>query len=576
MRLNIRKINNYSYYSIIKDYTNLKGKRTTRIFEKLGNQQQVEERFGKTDTINEIKKYISKLNNIDKEEIIKKEFNPNKKISPGVKREFNVGYLFLKNLYNELNIDNICENIQDKYQFHFDLNEILSYLVYARIIYPSSKLETFRQCQNFIEQPNFKLHDEYRALSYIADNMDYIQENLFNNSKKIINRNSRIIYYDCTNYFFEINDEDDIRKYGINKQHQPKPQVGMGLFMDGDGLPLSCNIYPGNMNEQKTLIPEENKIVNNFKLDDTKIILCTDAGLASDEIKKFNIKDNRGFVITQSLKKLKESYKEQVFDKKGWRIPNDLRNVYDLETIEKDEVLREKYYETLFYKIIETETKSVKQDLIVTFCFKYFDYNRNIRNNQIERAKKSIETNQVTRKGKNQNDYRRFINSLNSTDNGEVAENITYSINQDVIDEEEKYDGYYALTTNLIDNINEILKIVKGRWEIEESFRIMKSDFLARPVNLSREDRIKAHFMTCFISLFIYRLLEKKLNYKYTTSQILETLRNMKVLESKGDGYIPEYTRTDLTDDLHELFGFRTDYELNTYKDFKKIFSLIK
>lgn len=338
MRLNIRKINNYSYYSIIKDYTNLKGKRTTRIFEKLGNQQQVEERFGKTDTINEIKKYISKLNNIDKEEIIKKEFNPNKKISPGVKREFNVGYLFLKNLYNELNIDNICENIQDKYQFHFDLNEILSYLVYARIIYPSSKLETFRQCQNFIEQPNFKLHDEYRALSYIADNMDYIQENLFNNSKKIINRNSRIIYYDCTNYFFEINDEDDIRKYGINKQHQPKPQVGMGLFMDGDGLPLSCNIYPGNMNEQKTLIPEENKIVNNFKLDDTKIILCTDAGLASDEIKKFNIKDNRGFVITQSLKKLKESYKEQVFDKKGWRIPNDLRNVYDLETIEKDEV----------------------------------------------------------------------------------------------------------------------------------------------------------------------------------------------------------------------------------------------
>ena len=184
MRLNIRKINNYSYYSIIQDYTNLNGKRTTRIFEKLGNQQQVEERFGKTDTINEIKKYISELNNIDKEEIIKKEFNPNKKISPGVKREFNVGYLFLKNLYNELNIDNICENIQDKYQFHFDLNEILSYLVYARIIYPSSKLETFRQCQNFIEQPNFKLHDEYRALSYIADNMDYIQENLLTIAKK--------------------------------------------------------------------------------------------------------------------------------------------------------------------------------------------------------------------------------------------------------------------------------------------------------------------------------------------------------------------------------------------------------
>ncbi|MGM9877887.1 MAG: transposase, partial [Bacilli bacterium] len=318
------------------------------------------------------------------------------------------------------------------------------------------------------------------------------------------------------------------------------------------------------------------KIVDNFKLDDSKIILCTDAGLASDEIKKYNIKDNRGFVITQSLKKLKDEYKQQVFNKSGWRIPNDLKNIYNLETIENNEELKEKYYDTLFYKIIEAETKSVKQDLIVTFCFRYFDYNRNIRNNQIERAKKCIETNNVTRKGKNQNDYKRFIESTSSTKTGELAENTSYSINQEVIEEEEKYDGYYALTTNLVGDINEIFKIVKGRWQIEESFRIMKSDFLARPVNLSREDRIKAHFMTCFISLFIYRLLEKKLNYKYTTSQILDTLRNMNVLETKGDGYIPEYMRTDLTDDLHELFSFRTDYEINTYKDLKKILEQIK
>lgn len=407
--------------------------------------------------------------------------------------------------------------------------------------------------------------NEYRAISYIAENMDFIQESLFNNSKKVIQRNSNIIYYDCTNYFFEIDNEDDIRKYGISKEHKPNPIVGMGLFMDGDGLPLSCNIYPGNMNEQKTLISEE-----------TKIVLCTDAGLASDEIKKFNIKDNRGFVITQSLKKLKDEYKQQVFNKSGWRIANDLRNIYNLDTIENDEELKEKYYDTLFYKIIETETKSVKQDLIVTFCFRYYDYNRNIRNNQIERAKKSIETNNVSRKGKNQNNYRRLINSISSTDNGEVAENKSYKINQELIEEEEKHDGYYALTTNLIGDISEIFKIVKGRWEIEESFRIMKSDFLARPVNLSREDRIKAHFMTCFISLFIYRLLEKKLKNKYTSSQIIETLRNMYVFESKGDGYIPTYIRTNLTDELHEIFSFRTDYEINTYKNFKKIFEQIK
>ena len=209
--------------------------------------------------------------------------------------------------------------------------------------------------------------------------------------------------------------------------------------------------------------------------------------------------------------------------------------------------------------------------MIVTFCFKYFDYNRNIRNSQIERAKKSIETNNVTRKGKNQNDYRRFIDSLNSTNSGEVAENTTYSINEDLIKEEGKYDGYYALTTNLVGDINEIFKIVKGRWEIEESFRIMKSDFLARPVNLSREDRIKAHFMICFMSLFIYRLLEKKLENKYTTSQILDTLRNMEMIEQKGLGFEPIYERTSLTDEIHDLFKFNTDLEIVSYKKIKKI-----
>lgn len=576
MRLKTSKSKNAVLYYIIKDFTNIKGKRTTKIFEKLGNQKQVEERFGKDDTVNKIKEYINELNNEDKDELLKREYNPNKRIAPGVKRQFNVGYLFLKKLYNQLKINDICDSIQDKYQFHFDLNEILSYLVFARIIYPSSKLETFKQCQNFIEQPTFKLHDEYRALSYIAENMDYIQEQLFNNSKNVIKRNSKVIYYDCTNYFFEIDNEDDLRKYGISKEHKPNPIVGMGLFMDGDGLPLSCNIYPGNQNEQKTLIPEESKIVDNFKLDDTKIILCTDAGLASDEIKKYNIKDNRAFVITQSLKKLKDEYKNQVFNKTGWRIADDLKNVYNLETIETNEELKDKYYDTLFYKILETETKSVKQDLIVTFCFRYFDYNRNIRNSQIERAKKSIETNNVTRKGKNQNDYRRFIESTNSTKNGEIAESTTYSINQNIIDEEEKYDGYYALTTNLNGDITEIFKIVKGRWEIEESFRIMKSDFVARPINLSREDRIKAHFMTCFISLFIYRLLEKKLNYKYTTSQILSTLKNMTMVEQKGLGFEPIYERTDITDSLHELFNFNTDLELINYKKMKKILDNVR
>ena len=576
MRLSKSKSKNTTLFYIIKDYTK-NGKRSTKIVHKIGNLEEVEQMSGNQDYKEWLKDYVKKYNDehSSKKEIITIKKNSSKTIQFNTNASFNIGYLFLKKIYNELKIKDICKEIENKYQFKFDLNEILSYLVFARIIYPSSKLETYKQCQNFIEQPKFKLHDEYRALSYMADNIDFIQEKIFENSKNVIKRNSEIIYYDCTNYFFEIELDDEFRKYGINKQHQPKPQVGMGLFMDGDGIPLSFNIYPGNQNEQKTLIPEETKIVNNFKMDNTKMILCTDAGLASEEIKKYNIKDNRGFVITQSLKKLKDSEKEKVFDDNDWRLPGDLKNVYNLNDIRNSEELKEKYYDKLFYKIISSETKSVKQDLIVTFSFKYFEYNRNIRNSQIERAKKSIDTNQTTRKGKNQNDYRRFIVDTKSTDTGEVAENSNLSLDEDLIKQEEQYDGYYALTTNLVGDIEQILKITKGRWEIEESFRIMKTDFLARPVNLSREDRIKSHFLTCFMALLIYRILEKKVDYKYTTSEILKTIRNMDVLESKGDGYIPEYIRTNLTDDLHDTFGFRTDYEINTYKYLKKIFDTI-
>lgn len=281
----------FTIFSISQNFKKIYNFRQFPSLTVVGNQDQVEKRFGKIDTINKINEYINELNNEDKETLLRREFNPNKRISPNIKRQFiNIVLSFLKKLYYQLNIKSICDSISDKYKFQFDLNEILSYLIYARIIYPSSKLETFKQCHNFIEQPKFKLHDEYRALSYIAENMDFIQEQLFNNSKNIIKRNSSVIYYDCTNYFFDIDNEDDFRRYGVSKEHRPNPIVGMGLFMDGDGLPLSCNIYPGNQNEQKTLIPEETKIVNSFKLDSTKMILCTDAGLASDEIKKFNIK----------------------------------------------------------------------------------------------------------------------------------------------------------------------------------------------------------------------------------------------------------------------------------------------
>lgn len=575
MRLSSSKSKNSESFYIIKDFVK-DGKRSTKIIHKIGNIEKIKRLAGGMDYKEWLEEYVEKYKNKHyKNEIVIIEKNNQKPISKDVKTTFDIGYVFLNAIYNDLGIKDICDEIQSEYKFKFNLNEVFSYLTYARIIYPSSKFRTFKLCQSFIKAPTFKLHDEYRALSYLAENLDIIQEKIFNNSVKVLNRNSKVIYYDCTNYYFEIHQEDELRKYGYSKQHQPKPLVGMGLFLDGDGLPLAFNIHPGNKSEFKTLIPTENKILKNFKLKDTKIILCTDAGLSSDEIKKFNTDKGRAFVITQPIKKLKEDYQNEVFDNEGWRIYGDLRNVYNLDHIKGSVELRKKHFETVFYKIIQSETNSVKQDMIATFSLKYLDYQRNIRRGQIERAEKAIESNDISRKGKNQNDIKRFIKTVATTKDGEEATEQSCYIDQAIIEKEEKYDGYYAITTNLVGDVKQILNIVKGRWQIEESFRIMKHDFLARPVELSREDRIKSHFITCFVALLIYRILEQKLNKQYTTTEILDCLRTMKLFESKGDGYMPLYERTDLTDTLHEVFNFRTDYEINTYQDIEKILSNI-
>ena len=511
--------------------------------------------------------------------------------------KFNVGYLFLKDIYYSLKLDKIIKYITEKYKFEFDLNEVLCNLVFSRIIYPSSKLKTYELSKNFIETPKYNLENLYRGLTYLNSDLDYIQKQLYNNSKSVIDRNTKIMYFDCTNYYFDINEETELQKYGHGKDGKAKPLVGMGLFMDGNGLPIAMNIFPGSDSETKQLIPLQKQIANDFDLEDKKTIICTDAAMCTDEIKQFNIKDGRSFVITQSIKKLKQIYKDEIFKDDNWRIVGDLTHIYKLSDILNDKEKSTTHYETVFYKIVQTETAHVVQDLIVTFQIKYRDYLRNVRNGQIERARKKISS---TNKGdkiklsNNPNDYRRLIkedvevmeskkksnneknsNSLNESSKKEKY-SYSYSIDEDIIKEEEKYDGYYGITTNLNGDISEILAISKNRWEIEESFRILKTDFDSGTIHLSRKDRIKAHFLTCFISLLIYRILENKLDYKYTHNQIIEKLREMEVYEEKGSGYSPAYVRTDLTDDLHEIFGFRTDYEIISYKDFEKIFRQVK
>ena len=600
----------YKIYYLIEDYKK-NGKRTTRTLETIGNEPDIIKKANEENISLDawLNNYVKEYNNThmvkeEPEEVIVKKY-VNRQIPMDKINKYNVGYLFLKDIYYSLKLDKTINTVTKKHKFEFDLNEVLSYLVYSRIIFPSSKLKTYELSKNFIETPKYNLENIYRGLTYLCSNLDYIQRELYNNSKSVVDRKTRIFYYDCTNYYFDISEEDDLRKYtGNAKDKKGKPVVGMGLFLDGNGYPIAMNIYPGSDNESTTLIPLQKKIIGidpltNFEIDGFDIenkntIICTDAAMCTDQIKLFNVEKGRAFVITQSIKKLKKEYQEEVFKDDNWRIVGDLSKTYKLSNILNDEKLRKKYYETVFYKIVQTETKSVKQDLIVTFQIKYKDYLANVRNGQIERARKKISSSSNGDKIKlstNPNDYRRFIkedistskkaknkeeeNSLNESK--EKEEFIySYSINENTIKDEEKYDGYYGVTTNLNSEVKDILKISKNRWEIEENFRILKSDFESGDIYLSREDRITAHFLTCFISLLIYRILENKLDYKYTNTEIIEKLREMEVYEEKGTGYSPAYVRNNLTDDLHDVFGFRTDYEITTYEKFNKIFSKVK
>lgn len=569
MRLKISESkNSASLYVIKSTYKN--GIHSSRIVEKLGTVNELRKRLNGRDPIEWAKKYIEELNKKEKEEarevIVK--YSPSKVIPKGEQCSFNGGYLFLQRIYHDLNLHKLSAEISRKYKFTFDLNAVLSRLLYGRIIFPSSKLATYRHSTKFIEQPDFELQHVYRALEVISKEMDFIQSSLYSNSLKISKRNTGILYYDCKNYFFEIEQEDGLKQYGASKEHRPNPIIQMGLFMDGDGIPLAFNLSSGSTNEQITLKPLEERILSDFRL--SKFIVCTDAGLASESNRKFNDKDNRAFITTQSIKKLKKHLKEWSLDSKGWHLA-DQDKTFDIADLDE-----QVYKDNCFYKERWINENGLEQKLIVTYSIKYKNYQRRIRNSQIERAQKTIDTNPAKISKSNQNDYKRFIKKTNCTPDREVAEKELYSLNTKIISAEEVYDGFYAVCTNLEGNTQDIIKINARRWEIEECFRIMKSEFKARPVYLSREDRIKAHFTTCFMSLIIYRLLEKKLGNKYTCSEIINGLRDLNFYKIEGEGYIPTYTRSDFTDSLHDAFGFRTDYQITKNAQMKKILNMTK
>lgn len=567
MKVTTSKSKNAESFYISKGFINDKGVSTSVIVRKLGTLNELIKEHGPTrDDVmawarEEARIETEKYKQERESKSIQIIFQADRQIDYDKQCFYRGGYLFLQSVYYELQMYKICRKLRNKYKFEYDINAVLSDLIYSRVLEPTSKRSSYKTANEFLEKPSYELHDIYRALDVIGTECDFIQAEVYKNSHFLGKRNDSILYYDCTNYYFEIEQEDGDKKYGKSKEHRPNPIIQMGLFMDGEGIPLAFSLFPGNSNEQTSLKPLEKKVIEDFGCN--KFIYCSDAGLGSENIRNFNHMGERAYIVTQSIKKLPSEDKSWALDKTGFKRVSDNKAV-DISKLPDDD-------QGLYYKEEPYTTKTLHQRLIVTYSPKYAKYQKTIREKQVDRARKMITSGGIKKARKNPNDPARFIGKMAVTKEGEKAKILNY-LDEAKIENEEQFDGLYAVCTDLLeDEVDEILKVSEGRWQIEECFRIMKTDFDARPVYLQNEVRIKAHFLICFLALLHYRYLEKKLNYKYTCETILSTLKEMNFAGIQEQGFIPLYRREKITDDLHEACGFRTDFQFITKSNMKTI-----
>lgn len=525
----------------------------------------------------------------------------------------NIGYFFLQQFYHDLKIDSFFESVTADRKNEFDPNLINRFLTYSRILYPDSKLGTHQNLCRFYEQPVFDYVHILRTMDILQEHYDEYIAHLFETSCQLVKRDTSVCFYDCSNYYFEVETDDEdyvdavtgetikgLRKYGPCKEHRPNPIVEMGLFMDRDGIPLSMCITSGSDNEQTTAIPLEKKLTKMFK--GKKFIYCADAGLGSLNIRNFNSMGGRAFIVTQSIKKLSAALQQAVFSDTDYHLlsSDEPAVIKDMKEFDRHDPENRELYNDRIYKIIpadkvfdlglyeEKEGKNgsvrkmkskavVPQKIIVSFSRKMMEYQRYIRNRQIDRAKKLLKNPDPETYKKDPHDVTRFIKRTSSTKSGEKITD-QYTIDQSVIEEEEKYDGFYAVATNLDDSAKDILEVSANRYKIEDCFRMMKTNFSARPVFHQKRERIIAHFMICYTALLIYRLMEKKLDLHgthYTADTLIETMKSMDVANIEDMCYMSTYTSSDACTALNAITGLGLDKKYYQPKELNKKIKII-
>lgn len=555
---------------------------------------------------NEVKKMNEEYRSGRSEFIVTMDFNeriPSTDSPCSNSTSLNIGYLYLKNIYAKLNLSDFFKSVSSDRKITYDCNKICQFLTYARILDPASKYGTYDKLDTYYEKPQVEYQHMIRFLDILDRNSDQYLKHLFDNSENIVKRDTSVMYYDCTNYFFETEKPDEeivdevtgeiilgLRQFGISKENKTSPIVEMGLIMDSRGIPISMCIHPGNTNEQLTAVPLEKEVIK--MTGNKKFIYCADAGLGSYNIRKFNDMGGRAYIVTQSVKKLGQEIKDIVFNDSNYRLlsNDDAITLKEMRTFNKKDANNLSLYNDFAYKVIPANTamdtglyeekvykngrtKKVKakgtlhQYIIVTFSRKMMEYQRTIRERQLERAKKLLRLKDPEKIKKGPNDIRRFLKNTSS-------DTANYVLDMDKIHEEEKYDGFYAVATNLDDSAKDILAVAQNRYKIEDCFRIMKTNFDARPVFLRKPERIRAHFLICYTALLIYRLMECKLDDNLThvtTSNLIKTLRNMNVVNMDDMYYKSIYSGSQALDALEKCFELQLNRKYYKPSDLNKI-----
>lgn len=555
---------------------------------------------------NEVKKMNEEYRSGRSEFIVTMDFNeriPSTDSPCSNSTSLNIGYLYLKDIYAKLNLSDFFKSVSSDRKITYDCNKICQFLTYARTLDPASKYGTYDKLDTYYEKPQVEYQHMIRFLDILDRNSDKYLKHLFDNSENIVKRDTSVMYYDCTNYFFETEKPDEeivdevtgeiilgLRQFGISKENKTSPIVEMGLIMDSRGIPISMCIHPGNTNEQLTAVPLEKEVIK--MTGNKKFIYCADAGLGSYNIRKFNDMGGRAYIVTQSVKKLGQEIKDIVFNDSNYRLlsNDDAITLKEMRTFNKKDANNLSLYNDFAYKVIPANTamdtglyeekvykngrtKKVKakgtlhQYIIVTFSRKMMEYQRTIRERQLERAKKLLRLKDPEKIKKGPNDIRRFLKNTSS-------DTANYVLDMDKIHEEEKYDGFYAVATNLDDSAKDILAVAQNRYKIEDCFRIMKTNFDARPVFLRKPERIRAHFLICYTALLIYRLMECKLDDNLThvtTSNLIKTLRNMNVVNMDDMYYKSIYSGSQALGALERCFELQLNRKYYKPSDLNKI-----